>query len=74
MFNKTWRAYAVHTSEEFSNVIGKKGLVVKDIKDHGYININGELWKVEVKYPVNKGEQLLVKEVDGLKLIAEKEN
>ena len=74
MFNKTWRAYAVHTSEEFSNVIGKTGLAMKDIKDHGYININGELWKVEVNSPVNKGDSLLVKEINGLKLKVKKEN
>ena len=72
LFNKTWQAYVVHNTEEYSRVIGKTGLAVKDISLHGYINIYGELWKVEVSTPVKKGDQLVVKGVDGLNLKAEK--
>lgn len=72
LYNKTWPAYVVHKNEEYSRVIGKTGLALKDINLHGYINIAGELWKVEVATPVKKGDQLIVKGVDGLKLKAEK--
>lgn len=62
----------VHTGDEYSNVIGKKGIAIKDINHFGYMNIAGELWKVEVINPVRKGDQLQVKAVNGLKLKAEK--
>lgn len=74
LFNKTWQSYVVHNSDEFSRVIGKIGLAVKDFNQYGYINISGELWKVEVAMPVKKGDKLIVKKVEGLKLNVEKVN
>lgn len=74
LFFKTWPSYIVHNQQEFSQKEGQTGTAISDIEKSGYININGELWKVLVSEPVKKGERLIVNEVNGLILKASKKN
>ena len=73
MFHFTWRSYIVYSKEDYSRVKEKTGIATKDIIKTGHVNINGELWKVDVNKPVKKGERLVIKKVTGLTLYAEKE-
>ena len=54
-------------------MIGQIGICKTDLNPFGIILIHGELWQAEsISGPIKKGERVLVKEVEGLKLKVEK--
>jgi membrane protein implicated in regulation of membrane protease activity len=72
MFKFTWKAYAVYKKEDHAGVKGKFCVAKEDIVKKGLVSLNGELWKAQVNNPVKKGESLIIRDVKGLLLIAEK--
>jgi len=72
MFRFTWKSYVVHKKEDYARVKGKKCIAQQDFEKKGLVKLNGELWRVEVKKPVKKGESLVVTDIKGLLLIADK--
>jgi membrane protein implicated in regulation of membrane protease activity len=74
LFRFTWKSYVVHKKEDYAGVKGKHGVAQGDFSKRGLVRVNGELWKVEVNRPVKKGDKLVITNVKGLLLIAEKVN
>ena len=66
------------TSMNNSAVLGKKGIVVKPITDEspvGQVKVNGELWsaiKTEKDKPIKACESVIIKKIDGVKLLVRK--
>lgn len=72
MFRFTWKSYVVHKKGDYAGLLGQHAVAQADFKQSGLVKINGELWKAEVDLPVKKGEKLIITDVKGLLLIAEK--
>ncbi len=54
-------------------IVGEKGIARSDIdKDGGIVFVHGEIWKAISNEKIKKGEEVIVKKIDGLKLIVEK--
>jgi membrane-bound serine protease (ClpP class) len=54
-------------------IIGEKGIAKSDIdKNGGIVFVHGEIWKAISNEKIKKGEEIIVKKIDGLKLIVEK--
>lgn len=54
-------------------IVGEKGVARSDIdKDGGIVFVHGEIWKAISNEKIKKGEEVIVKKIDGLKLIVEK--
>lgn len=58
----------------YEGLIGQKGVVVKDILkgETGVVKIKGELWKAKSDQEIRKGEEIVVKGVEGLILKVER--
>ena len=56
-------------------VIGKSGEVIKKIEKNKYgeVKIFGNVWTATSKKPIDVGEKVKVLDIDGVKLIVEKE-
>lgn len=74
MYKFTWKSYVVHKKEDYAKVKGKHCTAKEDITKKGLVILNGELWKVEVSNPVKKGDSLIITDVKGLLLVAEKDH
>ena len=71
MFPFLWRAYDWKQTDDSGSMIGKRGLTTARLAPNGYIKIQGELWRAEIMgcdSPIEKGEWVQVKKVEGLKL------
>ena len=56
------------------SVIGKKGIVTKEIDEKtgvGLVSIGSEVWTAKASHSISKGSEVLVKEIDGVKVIVE---
>ena len=62
------------TPTNLDRVIGKSGLVTKEItKDtYGEIKVEGNIWKATSKEKIEKGSKAKVLKIEGVKLIVEK--
>ena len=66
------------TSMNNSAILGKKGIIVKEINDDnpvGQVKVNGELWsaiKSEKAKPIKVGESVIIEKIDGVKLLVRK--
>ena len=62
------------TPTNLDRVIGKTGVVTKDItKDsYGEVKVEGSIWTATSKTKINKGSQIEVLKIDGVKLVVEK--
>lgn len=74
MYKFTWRSYVVHKKEDYAGVKGRYCIAQSDFSKKGPVILNGEIWRVEVNHPVKKGDRLIIKDMKGLLLIAEKIN
>jgi membrane protein implicated in regulation of membrane protease activity len=72
LFRFTWKSYVVHKKEDYAGVKGEHAIAQEDFSKTGLVKLNGELWKATVDSPVKKGEKLIIKDINGLVLIAEK--
>jgi membrane-bound serine protease (ClpP class) len=53
-------------------MIGKVGVVTTDLAPEGLVKLKGELWTAVCEGHAKKGEEVIVRSVDGVKLIVEK--
>ena len=74
LFRFTWKSYVVHKKEDYAGVKGRTCIAQEDITKRGLVKLNGELWKAEVSAPVSKGDVMIVTDVKGLLLMAQKES
>jgi len=54
--------------------IGKEGIVTKDIKDNEYgeVKVYGEVWTATSNSTIKEGTKVIVKDIEGVKLVVEK--
>jgi len=55
-------------------LIGASGKVIDDFDGEGRVRVHGELWQARCDMPLQKGQRIQVKELDGLILVVEPEN
>ena len=53
-------------------LIGEVVRAETDIDPEGTVHIHGEIWRVSAAEPVRKGEDVVIRDVDGLTLVVEK--
>ena len=73
MFKYTWKSYVAHKKEDYAGVKGKECVARENFAKKGLVTLNGELWQARVSSPVKKGESLIIRDIKGLILIAEKQ-
>lgn len=72
LFPFVWSAYDWDRQGETHSMVGRRGIAKERLAPSGYIQISGELWKAKVAEgspPVEKGEGVRVKEMQGLTLL-----
>ena len=59
----------------FDRVIGMIGVVTQDIDRNkvGEVKVDGKKWSAKANSKILEGEEVIIKEIDGVKLIVEKE-
>lgn len=60
------------TSDTINTIVGKIGIVTSDIdpiKYNGQIKIGGETWTATSETPIEKGAEVIVEKVDGVKAV-----
>jgi membrane protein implicated in regulation of membrane protease activity len=71
LFPFLWRYYATDKHPDPSRMIGRKGVALRRLAPDGHVLVQGERWRASIDYggqPVEKGESICVKAVDGLGL------
>ena len=69
-----------HTKTNFESLIGKKGIVIEQIvnmQSKGLVKIDGKIWtarNINENELVEKDSYVIIREINGVKLIVEKEN
>ena len=69
---------AFHLSEliptNTDRLIGKEGEVIKDISfnEYGRVKVFGENWMATSEEPIKEGSKVIIKNIEGAKLIVEK--
>ena len=77
IFPKVWKAYDSNYPNQFEQLIGMDGIVMDELNPVGYVEVKGELWKAEItdpRFPVKKGDKIIVNGSKGMKLIVERSN
>jgi membrane protein implicated in regulation of membrane protease activity len=60
--------------DDLNCIVGKKGMVVKELNPKGLVKIDGELWGAEAQDTINAGEEIIVTGYTGIKLTVERVN
>jgi membrane-bound ClpP family serine protease len=71
MFPFVWKAYDQKPSTIPGSMIARRGVAIKRLAPVGYIQVGGELWRAEKigdGPPIEMGEWVRVKSMEGLKL------
>jgi len=68
------RTYRKKVTTGKEGIIGEVGLAVTNIAPEGQVRIHGEYWKASSNEKIKKNEKVKVINVEGLKLIVEKQN
>jgi membrane protein implicated in regulation of membrane protease activity len=74
LFRKVWRAYAMDDNHPMRRLVGLEATVVDGLDPVGYVRVQGELWKAEIKDPGNparRGDRTRVVDIKGMTLIVE---
>ncbi|MFC1823317.1 NfeD family protein [Thermodesulfobacteriota bacterium] len=74
LFPFVWRSYAVDRSQEGQGIFGMVGLAKEKLNPSGYVQVRGELWQADLVSggrPIEKGDIVKVRGVDGIKLLVE---
>lgn len=53
------------------SIIGKRGVAITDIENEGEVRVEGIVWRARSSKKIEKGKEVVVKEMDGLVLIVE---
>ncbi len=76
LFPLTWRSYESYSRHDPHPMVGRHGIAQQSLAPSGYVRVGGELWLAEVggdEEPIAKGERIRVREVNGLKLLVDRE-
>lgn len=65
---KAWRRPVVSGSE---GTIGAEATALEDFDQEGRVRLKGELWKARTNLPLNRGDRVKVKGIDGLTVSVE---
>ncbi|MCU7490598.1 MAG: nodulation protein NfeD [Ignavibacteria bacterium] len=69
------RAQKLKTSTGVQGIIGEEGVAISDLSPLGQIHVHGEIWSAEsLEGGINKGERVIVENVEGMNLKVRKEN
>ncbi|MGD9488039.1 MAG: NfeD family protein [Calditrichaceae bacterium] len=74
LFPHVWHSYDPSRPARSNNLIGGKGITNERLNPEGMIRVGGELWRARLSdeaKPVEKGEHVIIKEVQGLVLIVD---
>ena len=77
LFPKVWRAYAFDDNSPMRKLIGVEATVMDSLNPVGYVRVNGELWKAQIRnpqYPAKRGDRTRVVDIKGMTLIVERCN
>ena len=77
LFPFIWRAYDWDRGGRSRSMIGERGIAKGNLAPAGYIQIHGELWRAErfrEGPPIEAGQPVRVKHMEGLMLFVEPEN
>ncbi|MEE9613018.1 MAG: NfeD family protein [Desulfatiglandales bacterium] len=72
LFPFVWRAYDWDRPKEGNSMVGERGIAKDRLSPSGYVQVRGELWKVEVMeggHPIERGEVVRVRGIRGLTLL-----
>jgi membrane protein implicated in regulation of membrane protease activity len=76
LFPLTWRSYESYSRHDPHPMVGRHGIAQQTLAPSGYVRVGGELWLAEVvgnEGSIEKGERIRVREVNGLKLLVNRE-
>jgi membrane protein implicated in regulation of membrane protease activity len=76
LFPLTWRSYESHSRHDPHPMVGRYGIAQQALAPSGYVRVGGELWLAEIvgnEGSIEKGERIRVREVNGLKLLVDRE-
>ncbi|MGE5351772.1 MAG: NfeD family protein [Acidobacteriota bacterium] len=69
------KAQKLKTSTGVQGIIGEEGVAISNLSPSGQIHVHGEIWSAEsLEGGINKGERVVVENVDGMNLKVRKEN
>jgi membrane protein implicated in regulation of membrane protease activity len=71
LFPLTWRSYESYSRHDPHPMVGRHGIAQQTLAPSGYVRVGGELWLAEGS--IEKGERIRVREVNGLKLLVNRE-
>ncbi len=77
LFPRVWRAYAFDDTNPMRRLIGLEATVMDSLDPDGYVRVEGELWKAEIRnplYPAKRGDRTRVVDTKGMTLIVERCN
>jgi membrane protein implicated in regulation of membrane protease activity len=77
LFPLTWRSYESYNRHDPHPMVGRHGIAQQHLAPSGYVRIGGELWLAEVvgdERSIEKGERIHVREVNGLKLLVDRDD
>ena len=52
-------------------LVGQRAIVASDCMPEGQVRVAGELWRAQCRGGASVGDEVIVREVDGLKLVVE---
>lgn len=76
LFPFVWRSYDSSGNEAGREMLGRKGFVEEALNPSGYVRIYGELWNAKIREgreAIEKGDTVVVREINGLTLLVERE-
>lgn len=77
LFPRVWRAYAFDDTNPMRKLVGLEATVMDSLDPIGYVRVEGELWKAEIRnsrYPAKRGDRTRVVDTKGMTLIVERCN
>jgi len=75
LFPKVWKAYAFGDNRPIRKLVGIEATVVFSLNPVGYVRVQGELWKAEIRNPngvIETGETTRVVDIRGTTLVVER--
>ena len=75
LFPKVWRAYAFDDNRPIRKLVGLEATVVFNLNPVGYVRVQGELWRAEIRNPLHvaeRGERTRVVDIRATTLIVER--
>ena len=52
-------------------LVGRRAIVAADCRPHGQVRVAGELWQARCDAGASAGDEVVIREVDGLTLVVE---